>query len=101
MVWPLLCSGPAVSLHRERRGFYFSCLIPGTIMLFLRRCFNPVCSIAFEAGLRVPDVRLGLFPLACHESQMLALGRPCCSIEPAWIIACLQCRSPRRWARGD
>jgi hypothetical protein len=22
--WPLLCSGPAVSLHRERRGFYLS-----------------------------------------------------------------------------
>ena len=54
--WPLLCSGPAVSLHCERRGFYFSCRTSATIAGIM----NPKCWLleGRVARLNLPGVSL-------------------------------------------
>ena len=65
MVWPLLCSGPAVSLHRERRGFLFSCRDFCYNQAFSKVCFllltmNPNCWLlqGHVAKLSLPGLSL-------------------------------------------
>src|SRR5208282_1903331 len=56
MVWPLLCSGPAVSPYSERRGFYFSC----------RPCYNQ----AFPPALSFPAMNPSCWLLEGHIAHL-------------------------------
>ena len=73
----------ASSLFRPRR---FASLRAAGFLFFLPDfCYNQVFSKSFS--------------LACHESQLLAIERPCCSVGSARGIAYLRCGSTRRGAR--
>ena len=83
MVWPLLCSGPAVSLHRERRGFLFLCwaVRPVARLRPVKRVVNfaadatiTVLIPAFSvAAYRIPSVG---FWKACARLELPGLSRP-------------------------
>ena len=86
--WPLLCSGPAVSLPAS--GGVFSFLAPWL-------CYNDASAYRMRMATGY-DLSI---PLVLHESFLLALARSHCSVKSARLVAGSRRRSPCRRPGGN